>query len=51
VEEDVLTKAKAIEVIETAGELTREMADESPTAANQIAAGLVEAISRSFAAD
>lgn len=49
VEEGVLTKAKAMEAIETVAELTREMADGNPAIDAQIAADLVGAIAESFA--
>jgi hypothetical protein len=49
VEEGVMSKVKALEAINTAVELTREMADGNPTIAPQIAADLVEAIAKSFA--
>jgi hypothetical protein len=49
VEEGVLTKAKAMEAIETVAELTREMADGNPGVDAQIAADLVGAIAESFA--
>jgi hypothetical protein len=49
VEEGVLTKAKAIEAIETVLELTREMADGNPGLEPHIAVNLVEAIAQSFA--
>ena len=49
VEEGVLSKAKAIEAIETVAELTREMADGNPASEAQIAADLVQAIAESFA--
>jgi hypothetical protein len=47
VEEGVLTKAKAIEAIETVVELTREMVP--PTIETRIAEGLLKAIAESFA--
>jgi len=46
VEEGVLSKAKAIEAIETVAELTREMADGNPAIEAHIAADLVRAIAR-----
>jgi hypothetical protein len=49
VEEGVLTKAKAMEAIETVAKLTREMADGNPAIDAQIAADLVGAIAESFA--
>ena len=49
VEEGVLTKAKAIEAIETVLELTREMADGNPSVEAHIAADLVKSIAESFA--
>ena len=49
VEEGVLTKAKAIEAIETVLELTCEMADGNPAGEAHIAAGLVKSIAESFA--
>jgi len=49
VEEGVLSKAKAIEAIETVAELTREMADGNPAIEAHIAADLVRAIAESFA--
>jgi hypothetical protein len=48
VEEGVLTKAKAIEVIETVAELTREIAESDPSDTSQIAVDLVESIAESF---
>ena len=48
VEEGVLTKAKAIEAIETVAELTHEMAESNPSVTRQIAADLVEDIAASF---
>jgi hypothetical protein len=50
VEEGVLTKAKAIEAIETVLELTRDAAEAAPLEnTNQAAIRLVEAIAESFA--
>jgi hypothetical protein len=49
VEEGVITKGKALEVINTVAELTREMADGNPTSAPRIAADLVRSIAESFA--
>ena len=49
VEEGVLSKAKAIEAIETVAELTREMADGNPSVEAHIAADLVKSIAESFA--
>jgi len=49
VEEGVLSKAKAIEAIETVAELTREMANGNPAVDAHIAAGLVKSIAESFA--
>jgi hypothetical protein len=49
VEEGVLTKAKAIEAINTVLELTREMADGNPGTEAHIAVDLAEAIAQSFA--
>jgi hypothetical protein len=49
VEEGVITKAKALDAINTVVELTREMADGNPTIAPQIAADLVRSIAESFA--
>jgi hypothetical protein len=49
VEEGVLTKAKAIEAVETVVELTREMADANPGTEPHIAVNLVQAIAESFA--
>jgi hypothetical protein len=49
VEEGILTKAKAIEAIETVAELTNEIAESDPSVTNQMAVGLVEAITASFA--
>ena len=48
VEEGVLTKAKAIVVIETVAELTREIAESDPSDTSQIAVDLVEGIATSF---
>jgi hypothetical protein len=48
VEEGILTKAKAIEAIETVAELTREIAESDPSVAGQIAVGLVEGIAATF---
>jgi hypothetical protein len=42
VEEGVLSKAKAIEAIETVAELTREMADGNPAVEAHIAADLIK---------
>jgi hypothetical protein len=50
VEEGVLTRAKAIEAIETVVALTREMADGNPGTEPHIAVNLIEAIAQSFAA-
>jgi hypothetical protein len=50
VEEGALTKAKAIEAIETVADATREMANDNATGANHIAVTLIEEIVRSFAA-
>ena len=44
VEEGVLSKAKAIEAIETVAELTREMADGNPAVEAHIAADLIKSI-------
>src|SRR3954466_10373668 len=49
VEEGVLSKAKAIEVIETVAELTREIAESDLSDTTQIAVDLVEGIAASFA--
>ena len=49
VEEGMLSKAKAIEAINTVLELTREMADGNPTTEAHIAADLVKSIAESFA--
>ena len=49
VEEGILTKAKAIEAIETVAELTNEIAESDPSVTNQMAVGLVEGITASFA--
>jgi hypothetical protein len=49
VEEGVLTKAKAMEAIETVSELTREVADGNPAIEAHIAADLVKAIVECFA--
>jgi hypothetical protein len=50
IEEGVLTKAKAIEAIETVVELTREIAEVGPPdITNHAATHLVEAIAESFA--
>ena len=49
VEEGVLTKAKAIEAIETVAELTNEIAESDPSVTNQMAVDLVEGITASFA--
>ena len=49
VEEGVLSKAKAIEAINTVLELTREMADGNPAGEAHIAADLVKSIAESFA--
>ena len=49
VEEGVLSKAKAIEAIETVAELTREMADGNPAGEAHIAAEFVKSIAESFA--
>jgi hypothetical protein len=48
VEEGVLSKAKAIEAIETVAELTREMADGNPATEAYIAAEFVKSIAESF---
>jgi hypothetical protein len=48
VEQGVITKAAAIEAIETVGDATREMAHDNPTTANCIAADFVKAIVQSF---
>jgi hypothetical protein len=48
VEEGILTKAKAIEAIETVAELTHEIAESAPSVTNQIAVDLVEGIAASF---
>jgi len=48
VEEGLLTKAKAIEAIETVAELTRETAESDPSVTSQIAVDLVEGIAASF---
>ena len=48
VERGVITKATAIEAIETVGDATREMANDAPTIANRAAADLVTAILKSF---
>jgi hypothetical protein len=50
VEEGVLSKAKAIEAIETVAELLREVAEVGPPdVTNHVAAQLVKAIADSFA--
>jgi hypothetical protein len=50
VEEGVLTKAKAMEAIETILELTRDIAEVGPPdSAIQVAISLLEAIAESFA--
>ena len=49
VEEGVLTKAKAIEAIETVAELTHEIAESAPSVTSQIAVDLVEDLAASFA--
>ena len=49
VEEGILTKAKAIEAIETVAELTNEIAESDPSVTNQMAVDLVEGITASFA--
>ena len=49
VEEGILTKAKAIEAIETVAELTNELAENDPSVTNKVAVGLVEGITASFA--
>ena len=49
VEEGMLSKAKAIEAINTVLELTREMADGNPATEAHIAADLVKSIAESFA--
>jgi hypothetical protein len=50
VEEGVLSKAKAIEAIETVAELLREVAEVGPPdVTNHVAAQLVKAIAKSFA--
>ena len=49
VEEGILTKAKAIEAIETVAELTNEIAESDPSVTNQMAVELVECITASFA--
>jgi hypothetical protein len=49
VEEGVLSKAKAIDAIETVAELTHEMADGNPAIEAHIAADLVKSIAESFA--
>jgi hypothetical protein len=50
VEEGILTKAKAIEAIETVAELTtNEIAESDPLVTNQMAVDLVEGITASFA--
>jgi hypothetical protein len=49
VEEGILTKAKAMEAIETVAELTREVADGNPAIEAHIAVDLVKAIVESFA--
>jgi hypothetical protein len=50
VEEGVLTKAKAMEAIETVLELTRDIAEVGPPdSAIQVAISLLEAIAESFA--
>ena len=48
VEEGVLTKAKAIEAIETVAELTHEIAESAPSVTSQIAVDLVEDLAASF---
>jgi hypothetical protein len=48
VEEGVLTKAKAIEAIETVAELTHEIAESDPSVTSQIAVDLAEGIAASF---
>jgi hypothetical protein len=48
VEAGLLTKAKAIEAIETVAELTRETAESDPSVTSQIAVDLVEGIAASF---
>jgi hypothetical protein len=48
VEERVLTKGKALSVIETVVDLTREIAETDTSATGQIAVDLVEAIDASF---
>ena len=51
VERGMLTKANAIEAIDTVADLTQEMAEDvgPPAAANHFAVKLVEAIAQSFA--
>ena len=49
VEEGVLTKAEAIDAINTVLELTRERADGNPAGEAHIAADLVKSIAESFA--
>jgi hypothetical protein len=48
VEEGVLTKAKAIEAIETVAELTHEISESAPSVTSQIAVDLVEDLAASF---
>ena len=48
VERGVITRATAIEALETVGDATREMANDDPTVANRAAADLVAAILESF---
>ena len=49
VEENVITKEKALDAINTVTDLTREMARGNPTASPHIAADLIRSISESFA--
>lgn len=49
VEENVITKEKALDAINTVADLMREMARGNPTASPQIAADLIRSISESFA--
>lgn len=48
VERGVITKAAAIDAIETVGDVMRETAQNNPTAANRTAADLVTEIAQSF---
>lgn len=49
VEENVITKEKALDAINTVADLTREMARGNPTASPHIAVDLIRSITESFA--